>query len=352
MTKDENILKRQKYMSIKTLSLNNLTAKQHMLMALCRDVSLLPPLYYSFTSMKKCFHIIMMDSPIVKLYEPQSFRETLTRFWQTYMLNNNLTTVVEIIESTTTSSHNVATPTSETILNTVTPGSLVIESLITARASEYIFCALWCLVALYLSYAILDSLMVRWIVKYSTVAAILRMFSMSLIFVSFELLLLNSLSPENNYFLHTWILISCILTCGYIWQSYLTSDLNYIRRTDDLITINKKLSSSDTPDDTILVSNSINDSDSQNDLDSDSSDSNSNSIIVGPKKKKSSKDKLTSSSFKFNTKRTIDLYNITVFCVVPVGLASFITMVGLLRNLFIQRLDIEQLARIVQESVH
>ena len=40
---------------------------------------------------------------------------------------------------------------------------------------------------------------------------------------------MNSLSPENSYFLHTWIIISCVLTCGYIWQSYLTSDLNYIR---------------------------------------------------------------------------------------------------------------------------
>ena len=58
------------------------------------------------------------------------------------------------------------------------------------------------------------------------------------------------------------------------------------------------------------------------------------------------------ASFSFSTKRTIDLYNITVFCVVPVGLASFITMVGLLRNLFIQRLDVEQLARILQDSVH
>ena len=339
-------------MSIKTLSLNNLTAKQHMLMALCRDVSLLPPLYYSFTSLKKCFHIIMMDSPIVKLYEPQSFRETLTRFWQTYMLNNNLTTVVDAIDTITTTAtrnNNIATPTSESILNTVTPGSLVIESLITARASEYIFCALWCLVALYLSYAILDSLMVRWIVKYSTVAAILRMFSMSLIFISFELLLLNSLSPENNYFLHTWILISCILTCGYIWQSYLTSDLNYIRRTDDIVKINKKKSQSSTPDDTLFDSNSTDPSNSESD-DTDSSQSNSNN--KHHKRTKSSRDKIDSSPFKFNTKRTIDLYNITVFCVVPVGLASFITMVGLLRNLFIQRLDIEQLARIVQESVH
>ncbi|CAB4252561.1 Eos1p [Maudiozyma barnettii] len=402
--KQNQDLLRQKYMSIKTLSLNNLTAKQHMLMALCRDVSLLPPSYYTFTSLRRCINV-MMDSPYVKLYEPQSFRDTLTRFWQTYMLYNNLTEISSAallnsshmssssFSSSSSSSSSLSTVTSttsaigaaiaatQTFADSDTPGNLVINSLVAARASEYLFCAIWCLVALYLSYAILDSLMVRWIVKYSTVAAILRMFSMSLIFVSFELLLLNSLSPENNYFLHTWILISCILTCGYIWQSYLTSDLNYIRRKKPGLNNRSKSLQNDnlnnytdsnttiTDSNSPRISNSNSDSDSDSDSDDtyafsddnddeeeenlqDSTRNENNHSIPRRKKKKNSQNKLDLSGFKFTTKRTIDLYNIIVFCVVPVGLASFITMVGLLRNLFIQRLDVEQLARIIQESVH
>ncbi|ODV80297.1 uncharacterized protein CANTADRAFT_50133 [Suhomyces tanzawaensis NRRL Y-17324] len=40
--------------------------------------------------------------------------------------------------------------------------------------------------------------------------------------------------------------------------------------------------------------------------------------------------------------RFFDIYNIVVFAVVPVGLASFITMIGLLRSLLILRIDIDQ----------
>ncbi|CCF60147.1 hypothetical protein KAFR_0J00790 [Kazachstania africana CBS 2517] len=217
-----------RFTSMKTLSLNRLTAKQHLFMALCRDVSLLPPIIYLFKSLNQTYQTIYQQQITTDLYD-----------------------------------------------------------FIGPRASEHLLCSIWCFVSLYLSYVILDSLMVRWIVKYSTVAAILRMFSMSLILVTFEYMLLASLSPNNDYFLHTWILISCVLTGAYIWQNYLTSDLNY----------------------------------------------------------KHFKDK-----FQWNKKKTIDLYNIIVFCVVPVGIASFITMLGLLRILFIGRLDIQQVATFIQSS--
>lgn len=105
-------------------------------------------------------------------------------------------------------------------------------------------------------------------------------------------MLLASLSPNGDYYLHTWILISCVLTGAYIWQNYITSNLNYGVNMDQ----------------------------------------------EKPRRK----------YLRFSKKRTIDLYNITVFCVVPVGLASFITMIGLLRNLVIQRLDVEQLGRMLR----
>ncbi|CAI4036026.1 hypothetical protein SMKI_14G2400 [Saccharomyces mikatae IFO 1815] len=337
---------RKTYSSMKTLSLNHLTAKQHMLMALCRDISLLPPLTYIFTSLRKAWKVSMRTS--IKLYEPQSLRDTFTYFWQKLnsAYDNN-------------SSFDGAPKKG---VSGDDKDSLLLSALTTARASEYLLCSLWCLVSLYLSYAILDSLMVRWIVKYSTVAAILRMFSMSLIIVTLELLLLSSLSPELDYFLHTWILISCVLTAVYIWQSYLTSDLRYIRNREGEVqedtTVREESDDyddgvQDVDEDSHVVVADENTMDVlPNDILSDDSDDRSfpinrslGSHSQSPKRSK----KLPKKAFNFTTKRTIDLYKITVLCVVPVGLASFITMLGLLRNLFIQRLDVEQLERILHE---
>ena len=39
--------------------------------------------------------------------------------------------------------------------------------------------------------------------------------------------------------------------------------------------------------------------------------------------------------------RSVDLYNIAVFAVVPVGIASFLTMISLLWSLMILRIDLE-----------
>ena len=242
------------------------------------------------------------------------------------------------------------------------------------------------------------------------------MFSLSVLIVTFELLLVNSLSPENSYFLHTWIIISCVLTCGYIWQSYLTSDLNYIRSiSNKRRTISSSymdsLGTTTTSHTTALTNNSEQGGANGGGLRirgreggdvslferyEGSSIASGSAIDIADTTGstaglRTSISAVTSASFPetssnqghqpqshsppsflgglerraetmadsetgeetpgFSSKKTIDLYNITVFCVVPVGLASFITMIGLLRNLFIQRLDVEQLARSLQESV-
>lgn len=304
----------QVYSSIKTLSLSHLTAKQHLLMAICRDVSLLPPLTYMFTSLQRVWQISFQAK--TKLYEPQSIKETITTFVETYVAN-----------SSTSTFYNGSSNGSAMLLSTLT----------TARASEYLLCSLWCIVSLYLTYSILDSLMVRWIVKYSTLAAILRMFSMSLIIVTLELLLLASLSPQGDYYLHTWILLSCVLTGAYIWQSYLTSNLNYVSHDDyeEEPEQDEPTKCSDTSD-----------------YDELSFSTSSTSSLTPSRANRSRKGKRKlRKTFKFTKKRTVDLYNIIVFCVVPVGLASFITMIGLLRNLVIQRLDVEQLGRILQATI-
>lgn len=302
-------------------------------MAICRDVSLLPPIIYIFTSLKKTWEISFQTK--LATYDPQSLKDALMSLWQNYMVDNNMTTAT----TTTTTiaaaaivsavSTPISTPSESIITNQQINSLALLNELITARASEHFLCALWCLVSLYLTYVILDSLMIRWIVKYSTVAAIMRMFSMSLVLITVELLLLTSLSPEHDYFLHTWILISCILTVAYIWQNYLTSDLKSFRETEDTTSVSSSSSSSDSDIDTIVRRRRV-------------------------KKRKQSEEhrnKRMEKSFQFKSKRTIDLYNIIVFCVVPVGMASFITMGGLLRNLFIQRLDVEQLTRMLQETL-
>lgn len=264
----QNIYKKQ-VTSIKTLSLNHLTAKQHMLLALCRDISLLPAGFHMFKAMKKAYLISVKDI-----------------FHNKYVLGQESVDHLRIL-----------------------------SNLITGRASEYVLCAMWCLVSLYLSFAILDNLMLRWIMKYSIMAVILRMFSMSLVLITIQLFLLNSLSPDRDYYLHTWILISCVLTGLFIWQNYLTSNLNYIKRPHSRVESPTSFTTAEDYEDE--QEHMIVEAESPNEEFPKHAD---------PK-----------------TKRAFDIYNIIVFCVVPLGMASFVTMLCLLRNLFIQRLDIEQL---------
>ncbi|ODV97392.1 hypothetical protein PACTADRAFT_1959 [Pachysolen tannophilus NRRL Y-2460] len=162
-------------------------------------------------------------------------------------------------------------------------------SMTNARSSEFLMAGIWCIVSGYLTYSILDSLMVRWIVIYSPSGVIFRMISMSMFIIMIIHMLTTIFNPDGNYFLHVWILISCALTLIYIAQSFVTSNLTIENYEDD--------------------ENSIDDDD------------------LGKRKKNA---------------RYIDLYNITVFAVVPVGIASFLTMIGLIRNLLILRVDIER----------
>lgn len=143
------------------------------------------------------------------------------------------------------------------------------------RSSELFLASIWCIVSGYLSYCVIDGLMVRWLVTYSQPAAIVRVLSCSTLNIAMIQSLHSLLSPDRTYLLHVWILVSCILTLAYIVQNFVTSNLALEKRA-----------------------------------------------------------------------RSVDLYNIAVFAVVPVGLASFVTMLGLLRCLLILRMDLEA----VQES--
>lgn len=204
--------------SLKVLGLNFLNAKQHFALAICRDFVLLPPLYNAF----KCFR--------------QSFKFHHTLDHQDYE-------------------------------------SQALSILTRPSSSEHFIAGIWCIVAAYLSFSVIDGLMVRWIVTYQTGAAILRVLALSMLLITIEQGMLAILSPDGLYSLHTWILISCILTVFYIVQNFVTSNLD----------------------------------------------------LKNDKKP-----------------RSVDYYNITVFAVVPIGVASFISMIALLRVLLILRLDLER----------
>ncbi|SCU94164.1 LAFA_0F20274g1_1 [Lachancea sp. 'fantastica'] len=307
--------KKSSYQSLKSLTLRNLDAKQHFLIAVCRDVSLLPPLLSLARSLKKAWELS---------YRSELLQVGLSRVWHKQ----------PALQKTQASSAAV--------------DSDLMSQLLVARSSEYLLCSLWCVVSAYLTYAILDSLMVRWIVKYSTVAAILRMFSMSLLIITLEMLLLSSLSPKGDYFLHTWILISCMLTGAYIWQSFLTSDLNYVEQepSQTVSTDESSSTSSPRPNPSSASQSGV----SSGQVTCTATTTGTTTTTTSSSSSDSRKRRRSSRYLRLTKNHQIHLYNITVFCVVPVGLASFITMVGLLRNLVIQRLDLEQLEHLITHN--
>ena len=198
---------------LKQLGLKFLNARQHFALAVCRDLSLVPPLIGLFQSWKRVF------------FDPD-------------------------------------------------PSSI----LTSARISEHFLTGVWCIVSSYLSYSVLDGLIVRWIVTYSTSAAIVRVLLMSTIIATVEQYLVATFTATGyKYGLHIWILISCLLTLAYIAQNFITSNID----------------------------------------------------LKGKRRA-----------------RFFDFYNIAVFAVVPVGMASFLTMVVLLRSLLILRIDIEGLVKL------
>lgn len=198
---------------LKNFGLKVLNARQHFLLTICRDSVMVPSLIYAFQCFRESYSIIL--------------RPNSTSF---------------------------------------------LQNLLTPSCSEVFLTGLWCLVASYLAFSVIDGLMIRWIVTYQTTAAILRVLSLSLFLIAMEQAALQIFSPDSVYTLHSWIIISCVLTGAYIIQNFVTSNLDL------------------------------------------------------QKKKR---------------ERSVDYYNITVYAVVPIGLASFVSMCLLLRSLLILRLDVD-----------
>lgn len=206
--------------SLKITVLRFLSARQHFALAFCRDISLVPCIFGFIYSWKNTFFSkdCLSSDPIY------------------------------------------GTPLKDTLADT--------------HYFEQFLTGIWCIVSGYMSYSVLDNLMLRWIVTYLASATIVRMLTLSAVMITIEIYVINTFSSvSNTYSLHIWIFISCCLTAMFIVQSFVTLNLD----------------------------------------------------LKGKKRA-----------------RFFDMYNIAVFAVVPVGVASFITMIGLLRSLLILRLDLEE----------
>ncbi|KAI5962915.1 hypothetical protein KGF57_001355 [Candida theae] len=270
-----------KQTSIKKLGLKFLNARQHFLLASCRDISLIPPLFGLYQSW--------------------------TRIYQ----DND-------------------------------PMNATSYKITTARGLEHFLTGVWCIVAAYLSYSILDSLLVRWIITYSTSAAIVRVLSMSTIMIFCELYMVSTFSADGyKYGLHIWILISCLLTFTYIVQNFVTSNLQLEHHN------NVKLHEPVRGSGGGAGGGGAGGGNGENEVDNSATSSTPTT---------SSRTENSNTAGRTNIKhhgqmrmkkprRFFDFYNIVVFAVVPVGLASFVTMIGLLRSLLILRIDVDQVMK-------
>ena len=157
---------------------------------------------------------------------------------------------------------------------------------------------------------------------------------MSTIMITCELYLVSTFSADGyKYGLHIWILISCILTFTYIVQNFVTLNLqlehhNTIKQHQTQEPLRGGENEVNTDGNTLTHRNGVS--------------SNGHISTAG----RSNVKNYTQMRAK-KPRRFFDFYNIVVFAVVPVGLASFVTMIGILRSLLILRIDVDQVMKTI-----
>ncbi|KAG4301563.1 hypothetical protein PCANB_001742 [Pneumocystis canis] len=82
---------------------------------------------------------------------------------------------------------------------------------------------IWLFICAILSYRLTDGLLLRWIVKYSPKAILIRMMSLNMINVYFTTWLMSSSNAFQRLVFS--IFMACIFACAYIIQNYITSDI-------------------------------------------------------------------------------------------------------------------------------
>ncbi|EPY50890.1 N-glycosylation protein [Schizosaccharomyces cryophilus OY26] len=137
--------------------------------------------------------------------------------------------------------------------------------------------ALWTIVSGYLSFVLTTGFLLKWLIHYSIGPTIIRLLSLNVINFSFVSLSVNFITHgDNSLLLPAWIAISCFQTASYIVQDWITSP---ITRT-----------------------------------------------VPFPSS--------SSANTSLSSRHNLDFLEITVFAVVPVGIASFFTMLMLLWQIY------------------
>lgn len=225
------------------------------------------------------------------------------------------------------------------------------NNVIAVRATEFFLASLWCLVSALISYTILDGLMVRWMVMYDIQAAIVRILSSSLmIILTVELFNYTFNNSSNDFCLTVWILISCVFTFVFILQCFLSNNLvledKFNEKEIGSVDLTSRMSSASNSNHSVLESDRNAHSRSMNSI--------VNATIENfetPRKRGNSGiTEFTDRSLKNKLKRKVDMYNLVVFAVVPIGVASFVSMIGLVRLLLIIRLDVGMEISRIQQS--
>ncbi|GAO48987.1 hypothetical protein G7K_3148-t1 [Saitoella complicata NRRL Y-17804] len=151
---------------------------------------------------------------------------------------------------------------------------------------------MWCAVCGYLSFWFTDGLMLRWLIRYSPLATCIRLLSLSTINAALTYGIVWAewgwVRREPSGLLVAWIVEACVLTVAYTIQDWVTSDLSLPvapRAQRSPRTVRFKKSDDDAPSGV-------------------------------------EKDKEEEGGY-----RELDLVEVAVFAVVPVGMAGFVTMV-------------------------
>ena len=176
---------------------------------------------------------------------------------------------------------------------------------------------LWCCVASYLSFNVTDGLMLRWMFNYGPRATLVRLLTIDAFNYYITSFLIGT-AKRFNLLLPAWIVISLLLTLAYIIQDWLTSNIARQRpprkprskvttssagtssRQHSEQAVNRRHSQeSRTPS---HIDNDLRRSDWDHDDNDDDEDD------------------------EDEDERSVNLLEVCVFCVVPVGMASFVTM--------------------------
>ncbi|GMM35363.1 Eos1 protein [Saccharomycopsis crataegensis] len=306
--------------ALKAMVFSFLNPKQHLALAFCRDLPLWLCLYYM----------------------AQYFYESYDIQWGTGGTVNYEESVSMLVKQGGLSmDHEI-----------MARNAIVLANMLSTRSSEYLITGMWCFVSSFMVYCVLDGLIVRWIVVYSVPAAIVRVLSMSVLLITIIRVTLVICCPSDAYLLHTWIFISCILTLTYIIQNFFVHDLN-----EKIVNDSKKRRGShhhipnvSYPDNEEVDDDNNDNYDDDDDDDYDSDDELDADAAVERKILRGTKKNILANILNGNIRvagssRYFNYYNIVIYAVMPIGVASFLTMIVLLRNILILKVDVETIYR-------